>query len=162
MSRTTHTAYIGLGSNLDDPRRQVETALAELGRLPRSHLKAASSLYQSRPLGPPQPDYINAVAALETDLAPLELLDQLQSLEERHRRVRVERWGPRTLDLDLLLYDDQVIDQPRLQVPHPELHRRAFVLYPLAEIAPDLALPSGTPIGSLLAGHSQDGLTRLD
>src|SRR5690625_6610165 len=108
MSTSVHRAYIGLGSSLENPRNQVTAALDELNQLPRCRLVAASKLYQSEPLGPPQPDFINAVAALETTLSPLELLDQLQELEQRHQRVRREHWGPRTLDLDLLLYGDQI------------------------------------------------------
>ncbi|MDQ2077670.1 2-amino-4-hydroxy-6-hydroxymethyldihydropteridine diphosphokinase [Marinimicrobium sp. ABcell2] len=161
MVQSEQRAYIGLGSNLDDPRHQVETALQELGQLPNTRLIAASALYQSRPIGPPQPDFVNAVAALDTTLPPLALLDQLQTLEQRHQRVRREHWGPRTLDLDLLLYGDSIIDQPRLQVPHPELSKRNFVLYPLAELAPDLTLPSGTPLAALLTHVSQDGLQHL-
>lgn len=153
--------YIGLGSNLDGPRGHVERALDELARLPQSRLLARSPLYRSAPVGPPQPDYINAVAQLETALPPLELLDELQRLERAHRRVRREHWGPRTLDLDLLLYGRQHIDDPRLQVPHPEMPRRAFVLYPLADIAPELTLPSNTPLESLLARCPFEGLERL-
>lgn len=155
------SAYIGLGSNLDQPRRQIERALEELAELPGSRLQARSRLYRSAPVGSPQPDYINAVAQLDTTLEPLALLDALQALEQRHHRVRLERWGPRTLDLDLLLYGDQHIDHPRLRVPHPELARRNFVLYPLADINPDLALPSGTPLASLLASCSSEGLAPL-
>lgn len=161
MTTPAQRAYIGLGSNLENPRVQVETALDELNQLPGTRLLAASSLYQSRPLGPPQPDFINAVAELETTLSALALLDQLQALEQRHQRVRRERWGPRTLDLDLLLYGDCGIDHPRLQVPHPELARRNFVLYPLAELAPELTLPTGTPLAALLAQVSRDGLRPL-
>ncbi|WP_027328566.1 2-amino-4-hydroxy-6-hydroxymethyldihydropteridine diphosphokinase [Marinimicrobium agarilyticum] len=154
-------SYIGLGSNLDAPREQVERAFDELARLPHSRLLARSPLYRSAPVGPPQPDYINAVAQLETTLPPLELLDELQRLEQAHQRVRREHWGPRTLDLDLLLYGEQTIDHPRLQVPHPEMPRRAFVLYPLADITPELTLPSNTPLESLLAQCPFEGLERL-
>ncbi|NDL70944.1 2-amino-4-hydroxy-6-hydroxymethyldihydropteridine diphosphokinase [Vreelandella alkaliphila] len=128
-------AYIGLGSNLDDPISQIRHALSELGELPLCQLVATSSLYTTRPVGPQdQPDFINAVAALETKLSPLALLDQLQALEQRHRRRRLQHWGPRTLDLDLLLYDQEMIKRPRLQVPHPYMHERAFVLVPLEEL----------------------------
>lgn len=161
MEAAYQRAYIGLGSNMDQPRQQVERALEELAHLPRSRLTAASLLYQSKAVGPPQPDYINAVAALDTALEPLMLLDQLQNLERLHQRVRTEHWGPRTLDLDLLLYGNRTIDQARLQVPHPELHRRAFVLYPLAELDPELVLPSGTPIAALLAQTANNGLIPL-
>lgn len=161
MSTPVHRAYIGLGSNLENPRNQVITALDELNQLPHCRLVVASKLYQSEPLGPPQPDFINAVAALETTLSPLELLDQLQELEQRHQRVRREHWGPRTLDLDLLLYGDRRVDHPRLQVPHPELTKRNFVLYPLAELAPELTLPTGIALAALLAQVSPDGLRPL-
>lgn len=134
-------AYIGLGSNLASPIEQVRQALDELTMLPLSRLVTASSLYASRPVGPQdQPDFINAVAALETRLSPLALLDQLQALEQQHRRRRQRHWGPRTLDLDLLLYTNDHIDTPRLRVPHPHMTARAFVLAPLAEIAPSIQL----------------------
>ena len=140
------TVYIGLGSNLDDPSGQVATALQELDELPETYLVAASSLYRSAPLGPAeQPDYVNAVAQISTGLDPLSLLDTLQALEQRHRRVRKVHWGPRTLDLDILLYGDQWIDQERLQVPHPHMHTRSFVLQPLLEIAPDIVIPGKGP-----------------
>lgn len=155
------SAYIALGSNLDDPVRHVTQALTELAQLPSCQLQARSRLYQSKPVGPPQPDYINAVARLQTTLEPLALLDQLQALEQHHQRVRLEHWGPRTLDLDLLLYGNQVIQNPRLQVPHPAMAERAFVLYPLAEIEPALTLPSGASIESLLARCPYEGLLPL-
>ncbi|MDI5933289.1 2-amino-4-hydroxy-6-hydroxymethyldihydropteridine diphosphokinase [Halomonas kalidii] len=155
-----HHAWIGLGSNLDDPRLQVERALAALDRLPLTRCVAASRLYASRPVGPQdQPDFINAVALLETRLSPLALLDQLQALEQRHRRVRQRRWGPRTLDLDLLLFDDRRLALPRLTVPHPEMAQRAFVMVPLAELAPTLRLPDGRRV-SELAGALNDGCLR--
>ncbi|MGM0833850.1 2-amino-4-hydroxy-6-hydroxymethyldihydropteridine diphosphokinase [Halomonas qinghailakensis] len=128
-------AYIGLGSNLDNPVAHVCQALRELNELPLCQLVTQSSLYATRPIGPQdQPDFINAVAALETSLSPLALLDQLQGLEQRHRRRRLRHWGPRTLDLDLLLYGQSTILHPRLQVPHPHMHERAFVLAPLEEL----------------------------
>lgn len=128
-------AYIGLGSNLENPVAQVRQALDELDGLPLSSLVAQSSLYATPPLGPQdQPDFINAVAVVKTALSPLSLLDQLQALEQRHRRQRLRHWGPRTLDLDLLLYGQQTIERPRLRVPHPHMHKRAFVLVPLAEV----------------------------
>lgn len=133
------TAYVGLGSNLDTPIQQVSRALEELDALPLTRCVAASSLYASRPVGPQdQPDFVNAVARLDTRLSPLALLDQLQALEQRHRRQRLRHWGPRTLDLDLLLYADTTLRHPRLNVPHHEMHRRHFVLVPLSEIAPEL------------------------
>ncbi len=155
-------AYIGLGSNLGDPLWQVTTAVAELSDLPGTSLMAQSPWYASKAVGPgEQPDYINGVICLRTDMAPERLLDSLQALEERHERLREERWGPRTLDLDLLLYGDQVIDNLRLQVPHPWLTRRNFVVIPLADIAPDLRLPDGTALDSVLQYISRDGINRL-
>lgn len=157
-------AFIGLGSNLADPRVQVRRALDELAALPDSRLASASSLYRSPPMGPRnQPDYINAVARLDTGLEPEALLDALQAIEAAHRRVRSgERWGPRTLDLDLLLYGERRIDSPRLSVPHPGLPERSFVLYPLAEIAPELMIPGLGALATLLADCGRDGLQRLE
>lgn len=156
-------AYVGLGSNLEQPEEQLLRALDELSRLPGTRLSASSGLYRNPPMGPvPQPDYVNAVAALETGLSPLELLDGLQAIEQAHGRVRIERWGPRTLDLDLLLYAERVIDEPRLQVPHPGLHERPFVLYPLAEIAPGLIIPGRGSLAEWLAQCPSSGLARID
>ncbi len=132
-------AFIGLGSNLDEPVEQLNRAIAALGRIPETRVHIVSSYYQSRPLGPQdQPDYINAVAHVVTGLSAEDLLKHLQQIEHQHGRVRSVHWGPRTLDLDLLLYGDQVINTPNLQVPHPEIHRRGFVLKPLSEIAPEV------------------------
>ncbi|CAD5378816.1 2-amino-4-hydroxy-6-hydroxymethyldihyropteridine pyrophosphokinase [Pseudomonas sp. OF001] len=156
--------YIGLGSNLAEPVQQLEAALEALGRLPQCRLAAVSSLYASDPLGPAdQPRYVNAVAALDCDLAPLALLDALQAIErEQGRERKAERWGPRTLDLDILLFGDLQLDEERLSVPHYHMHARAFVLYPLAEIAPDLRLPDGQPLQALLADCPFVGLERLE
>lgn len=154
-------AYVGLGSNLEDPLEQINRAFGELGNLPATQLVARSALYQSRAIGPEQPDYINAVALLETSLEPLALLDSLQAIEQAHRRVRLQHWGPRTLDLDLLLYGDETIQHPRLGVPHPYLTQRAFVLYPLADIDPNLQLPDGQPLQALINQCPFEGLVRL-
>lgn len=156
-------AFIGLGSNLLSPLRQVRQAICELAQLPASRLRAVSSLYRSDPLGPSgQPDYINAVAAIDTRLTPLQLLDGLQAIENRHGRRRgAVRWGPRTLDLDLLLYGDAVLDEPRLTLPHPEILQRAFVLRPLAEIAPELCLPGGQLLQQVCGTLSDEGLERI-
>ncbi len=155
-------AWIGLGSNLEDPCRQVNSAFAELGQLPQSRLRACSGLYRSAPMGPQdQPDYINAVAALETDLSAELLLTALQSIEQAHRRVRGEHWGPRTLDLDILLYGDEVIDTPQLTVPHPGIGERNFVLAPLAELAPALSIPGLGVVRVLCDAADQAGLERV-
>ena len=136
-------AYIGIGSNLSEPQHQVRQAIDELGKLRMTRLLACSSLYSSAPMGPvDQPDYINAVAVLLTELSAHELFDELLSIETAHGRIRSdERWGPRTLDLDLLLYGDDAIEDKRLTVPHPGLLQRNFVLYPLMEIDPELNIP---------------------
>ncbi len=157
--------YIGLGSNLAEPQQQLRCALMALDALPDSRLVAVSSLYASDPLGPAdQPRYNNAVAALDTSLAPLQLLDALQAIEQAQGRERkAERWGPRTLDLDILLFGQRLIDEPRLTVPHYPLPARAFVLYPLAEIAPaGLQLPDGRQLAALLAACPFEGIERLD
>jgi 2-amino-4-hydroxy-6-hydroxymethyldihydropteridine diphosphokinase len=155
------TAYIGLGSNLAEPVVQIRKACAALKQLPETVLRQCSSLYLSPPLGPAdQPDYINAVAALDTTLAPHHLLAELQRIEQAQGRTRGVRWGARTLDLDLLVYGDLIINDAALSVPHPGLPERAFVLYPLQEIAPDLELPGLGPLATLVANCPQDGLKR--
>jgi 2-amino-4-hydroxy-6-hydroxymethyldihydropteridine diphosphokinase len=159
MKSAAVDAFIGLGSNLDEPQRQVLSALRELGELPDSRLIRRSPLYRSAPLGPPgQADYINAVAMLETALGAVALLNELQAIEQRHGRVRGTRWGPRTLDLDLLLYGDQRIDSERLQVPHPRICERAFVLVPLHDVAPDLILPGLGPLAGRIPVPADSGL----
>jgi 2-amino-4-hydroxy-6-hydroxymethyldihydropteridine diphosphokinase len=130
------TAYVGLGANLGDAPAAVTQALRDLGRLPQTQLARASSLYRSAPVDAAGPDYVNAVAELHTALSPHELLAELQRLEQAAGRERPWRNAPRTLDLDLLLYDDVRLDSPELTIPHPRMHERAFVLVPLAEIAP--------------------------
>lgn len=157
-------AYIGLGSNLDEPQRQVNRALEELATLPQTRLLNRSSLYRSAPLGPQdQPHYINAVAAVETTLTAGALLSELQRLEAEHGRQRgAERWGPRTLDLDLLLYGQERIETPNLCVPHPGLSTRNFVLYPLREIAPGLAVPGLGTVAELAAACGPEGLEKLE
>ena len=142
--------YIALGSNLEHPQAQLTAALQALNELYDSRLTAVSSFYQSKPLGPQdQPDYVNAVACLETSLAPLALLDELQRIEHEQGRVRLRRWGERTLDLDILLYADHIIQSERLTVPHYDMHQREFVIIPLVEIAPHLVLPNGQSIQTL-------------
>ncbi len=147
-------AYIGLGSNLEQPRRQIETALDELGELPETRLIARSRLYSSPPLGPQdQPDFINAVAATLTTLDIETLFGHMLAIEQRHGRERGDtRWGPRTLDLDLLVYGDRQLTSESMEVPHPGIPARGFVLYPLAEISADLDIPGIGLVRDLLAG----------
>lgn len=155
-------AYIGLGSNLNQPQEQVCQALAELAALPQTRRVAHSKLYRSAPMGPQdQPDYINAVAVLDTELGPFDLLAKLQAIEQSHHRVRKRHWGERTLDLDLLLYGDLEIATERLTIPHSQLHERAFVLYPLAEVAPQVVVPGRGRVVDLAQCCSHQGLQRL-
>ena len=155
-------AYVGMGSNLENPRAQVERAFTELAELPHTKLLGRSALYLSQAVGPgDQPNYINAVAHLDTGLGPLQLLDHLQAIEQAHQRVRIERWGPRTLDLDILLMDREIIASERLTIPHPYLTQRNFVLYPLADITPTLELPDGSRLADLLTRCPRDDLERI-
>lgn len=157
-----HLAYVALGANLEDPVRQIETARRELAGLAGSQLRRFSSLYASKPQGyADQPDYVNAVAELETGLAPRDLLEQLLEIERRHGRERTFRNSPRTLDLDILLYDDLRLDECGLHIPHPRMHERAFVLLPLAEIAPAAVLPGRGTVADALAGVVRDSVRRL-
>ncbi|MXR32042.1 2-amino-4-hydroxy-6-hydroxymethyldihydropteridine diphosphokinase [Pseudomonas sp. PICF6] len=154
--------YIGMGSNFAEPAEQLRSAVQALAQLPDTQLAGVSAFYQSDSLLPGQPRYTNAVAALDSRLAPLDLLDALQAIETGQGRERLERWGPRTLDLDILLFGDRLIDEPRLKVPHYHMHARAFVLYPLAELAPaDLRLSDGRLLKDLLAVCPFVGLERL-
>lgn len=157
-------SYIGLGSNLDDPEPRLAAALAALDDIPDTMLVKHSSLYRSAPLGPEdQPDFVNAAALLDTRLAARQLLRELQSIENRQGRTRNgQRWGPRTLDLDMLLYGNEIIDDPGLTVPHPEIRHRNFVLAPLLELAPDLEIPGLGRADELLAATGCSGITRLD
>jgi 2-amino-4-hydroxy-6-hydroxymethyldihydropteridine diphosphokinase len=155
-----HCAFVGLGSNLDDPMRQVETALRELDLMPSTQVVRRSRLYRTAPVGfSGQPDFVNAVAELRTDLEPAELMRRLLALEGRHRRVRTMRNGPRTLDLDLLLYDDCVLATADLTLPHPRMHERAFVLVPLHEIAPHACVPGRGQVRELVAQVDARGVT---
>lgn len=155
--------YIGLGANLAEPMQQLQRAVAALQQLPASQLVAVSQFYGSKPMGPQdQPDYVNAVAAIDTALAPEALLDALQQIElEQGRQRKDERWGPRTLDLDILLYADAVINTPRLTVPHYGLHLREFVVYPLLELAPELTVPGHGPVAQIATQLPRNGLTVL-
>lgn len=155
-------AWIALGSNLEHPQQQVESAVSSIEQLPTTNVIAQSSWYRSRAIGPgEQPDYINGVLEVHTRLTAIDLLDALQAIENAHGRVRTQRWGARTLDLDILLYGEKTMTSDRLQVPHPRLAERNFVLYPLAEIAPQLVLPDGSQVAALAARLNWDGLEKL-
>ena len=157
-----NTAYVALGANIGEPAATVVSALAALAGLPESRVLRSSPLYRTAPVGlRNQPDFINAAAALETALGAEVLLDALLDLEVRFGRRRRDRNGPRTLDLDLLLYDDSEIDLPRLTLPHPRLHLRAFVLRPLAEIAPALTMPGRGSVAAWLPAVATQWIVRL-
>jgi len=165
VKRKTAEAWIGLGSNLEDPEAQLLRAFDELNTLPRTRLLDRSSLYRSEPVSDiPQDDYINAVARLETGLTALELLDALQAIERAHHRQRIEGVvnGPRTLDLDLLLHDDQTLDHPRLTLPHPRLHQRLFVLLPMQEIDAGLRIAQLGKLHELITAAPTMRLQKLD
>ena len=154
-------AYVGLGSNLDGPVERIERAFAQLAALPSTRLIARSALWLTPPVGPvAQPPFINAVAGLLTQLPPRALLEALLATEREQGRRREVRWGPRTLDLDLLVYGASVVDESGLQIPHPEMPHRAFVLYPLAEVAPALWVPGHGRVASLRAAVEGSGLER--
>lgn len=158
---TGQYAYIGLGANLGDASATLRTVLDQLRHTAGILDCTSSHFYRTAPVDATGPDYINAVAVVTTTLAPLALLDVLQALENQHGRLRPYKNAPRTLDLDLLLYGDTTMDTPRLTLPHPRMHERAFVLAPLSELAPALTLEQGSP-GTLLAGLSNQPITRLD
>ncbi|WP_102798626.1 2-amino-4-hydroxy-6-hydroxymethyldihydropteridine diphosphokinase [Bowmanella denitrificans] len=152
--------YVGMGSNLHRPTEQLLDALNAMQETAR--LVDCSSFYTSKPMGPQdQPDYVNAVAALDTQLEPLALLHTLQGIENQQGRIRERRWGERTLDLDILLFDDQVIELPELIIPHYGMAEREFVLYPLFEIAPQLVMPDGRPLSHLISHCPANGLLTL-
>lgn len=156
-------AYIGLGANLGDPRESLESACTSLGQLPLTHWIARSGLYRSAPMGTvPQPDFLNAVAAILTQLAPRDLLLELQRIEHTAGRRRDGvRWGPRVLDLDLLVYSNETIRLPDLVVPHPGIRERNFVLLPLAELAPDLEVPGLGRIATLAVNNDEPRIHRI-
>ena len=156
-------AYVGLGANLDDPRRQLQAALEELKNLPQTRMTANSSLYRSAPLGYlEQPEFLNAVAQLDTGLSPEARFECLKQIEERHGRKRPFAGAPRTLDLDLLLYGDARITAPGLTVPHPRMHERAFVLRPLLELDPEISVPEKGPASTLLAACAAQKIAKID
>jgi 2-amino-4-hydroxy-6-hydroxymethyldihydropteridine diphosphokinase len=154
--------FVGLGSNLGERELQIRRAVDELGKLPRTVLAHVSSLYDTDPVGEvEQPPFLNAVAWLETELTPRELLWNLLLIEQRLGRVRTQKWGPRIIDLDLLFYGSLVLEEPDLVVPHPEAHRRGFVLAPLAELAPDFVHPiTDQPIAKMLRRLKTDSAVR--
>jgi 2-amino-4-hydroxy-6-hydroxymethyldihydropteridine diphosphokinase len=155
-------AFVGIGSNLQEPRRQVERAFEELAQMPQTRLVKTSSLYRSAPLGyASQPAFVNAAAELETALQPMRLLEALQAIETRHGRERSFANAPRTLDLDLLLYGEQELNEPSLTVPHPRLHERAFVLRPLVELEPGLSIPGRGAAQDYLAACASQSAERL-
>ncbi len=155
-------AYIGVGSNLGDSRGRVVAAFGELAALPRTQLIARSRLYRTKPFGPVQQgDFINAVAGLLTQLSAQELLQGIRGIETAAGRVRAERWGPRTLDLDLLVHGTDIIDTPELTVPHPGIAERGFVLAPLADIAPQLIVPGRGRVEVLLRALAEDGIAEV-
>lgn len=155
--------YIALGSNLSNPEQQLEHALKALKEMPQSRLLKQSSLYQNPAIGPgQQSDYLNAVAKLETELDPLVLLQALQAIENQQGRTREFRWGARTLDLDIIMYEQQIISTEALTLPHPRAIERNFVMFPLYEIAPDLVWPNGKAIKDFPACHDTRHLQRLE
>jgi len=144
------TAYIGIGSNLEDPYLQVNTAILNLDKLPHSNLISQSSVYSSKPQGPQdQPDFVNAVAKITTTLSPLELLSSLQKQEQAQGKIKLRHWGERLIDLDILLFDNVEVNSEKLTIPHPQMHLRDFVLLPLAEIEPNIEILA-TPINQLI------------
>ena len=159
-----NTVYIGLGANLDDPIAQLHNAVDALRSLAQCQLITVSKFYASKPMGPQdQPDYVNAVAKLSTSLAPETLLDSLQKIElEQGRQRKSERWGPRTLDLDILLFANDIINTPRLVVPHYGLCQREFVVYPLLELEPELILPDGRTLQSISNNVALNNLIPLN
>ena len=157
------TAYIGLGSNQGEPRAQIDQAFAEIDGLPATRLAARSPLYRSAPVDAPgQPDFINAVAAVETELSAVQLLAALQAIESRHGRERPQRNAPRTLDLDLLLFGETACASPELTLPHPRMHERAFVLLPLLELDSAISIPGRGPAKSLLPACSAQKIERVE
>jgi 2-amino-4-hydroxy-6-hydroxymethyldihydropteridine diphosphokinase len=155
-------AYVGIGSNLGDSIARVQSAFESLARLPQTQLIARSKLYRTRPFGPvTQGDFINAVAGLLTQLSAAQLLTELRAMETAAGRVRAERWGPRTLDLDVLVFGTQQIATPELIVPHPGIRERGFVLAPLADIAPTLNVPGQGRVADLLAAMPETGIAEV-
>ena len=156
-------AYIGLGSNMESPKQQIKSAIKSIAEIPEIQVLKASSLYKSKPVGPQQGqnDYINAVIKIETEFMPLELLGYMQDIENQHGRIRKERWGSRTLDLDILIFGKEIIQDKNLTIPHSEIEKRPFVLVPLAEIDSNCSIPGVGVISDLLAVNDQKDLELL-
>lgn len=155
--------FIGLGSNLANPIQQILMAIEALKKIPKTSVLRASSLYVSPPMGPQdQADYVNAVVELSSELSAQALLEQLQLIEQRQGRVRLRHWGERTLDLDILVFGDHEMSDKRLTIPHPSITERAFVLYPLAEIAPDLIIIKFGNVASLVQNCTRSGLNKIN
>ncbi len=155
-------SYLGLGSNLDGPEKHLKTALDDIGHIDQTHILACSSFYKSPPLGPQdQPDFINCVAKLETGLSAHMLLSALQEIEDQHGRKRERLWGPRTLDLDILLFGERVINDEDLTVPHPQMRNRGFVLVPLTEIDPDISIPGLGKASNLISSLDINSIIRI-
>lgn len=154
-------AYIGLGSNLEDPVYQIKSAIDEISQIKDITLQCQSSLYQTKPLGPKQPDFVNAVISILTSLRPIELLDTLLNIEASRGRKRQIKWGPRILDCDILLYGNQSIQMPALTVPHPEIRKRSFVLIPFFEIAPNFIFNDGKSLQTLVEQFNPDEYMKL-
>ena len=152
-------AYIGLGSNMKSPKQQIKSAIKSIEGIALTQVLKVSSLYKSKPIGPQnQNDYINAVAKIDTDLMPLELLECMQDIENQQGRIRKEHWGPRTLDLDILMFGEEIIKDDKLTIPHAEIENRSFVLAPLAEIDPNCLIPEKGMARDLLAIIGQEDL----
>lgn len=161
MSRVT--AYIGLGSNLSSPTSQLQNALDSITQLASTEVTQISSFYGSKPQGPQdQPDFVNAVCKISTQLSAFDLLSALQTIEKRQGRVKKRHWGERVIDLDILLYGDEIIQTQQLTVPHSEMHLRDFVLIPLAEIAPNLVIPGKASIEALISELDESFLISLN
>ena len=155
-------AYIGLGSNMNSPVKQIKSAITSIEEIISTKIIGMSSLYKSKPVGPQnQDDYINAVIKIETKLVPYQLLECLHDIEEKHGRIRKEHWGPRILDLDILIFGNKVMVDEKLTIPHPEIENRSFVLAPLIEIDPDCIIPKKGLASDLLATIGKDNIVQI-
>lgn len=156
-----NTAFLALGSNLDNPQQQIKTAIQHLQQESSITIEKISSFYQTPPLGPPQDDYINAVIEITTSFSPLELLENCLAIEKKQGRIRNDRWGPRCIDIDILLYGQVICKEDNCTIPHPGIAQRLFVLVPLVEIAPELQLPDGQSVATLLQQFKQEEIETI-